>query len=79
MAGNQQGTGKHPHKDTKEPWAHTDDNQRGRNEQHASSQSHAGQKPSSESASLKRREYSDEQGQEHHHTKTYMDQHGGKK
>lgn len=34
--------------------------------------------PSSEDADLKRREYRDEKGEVHHHTRTYMEQHGGK-
>lgn len=34
--------------------------------------------PSSEEADLKRREYRDEKGAVHHHTRTYMEQHGGK-
>ena len=32
-----------------------------------------------EEASLKSREYRDEKGNVHHHTKTYMEQHGGEK
>ena len=33
---------------------------------------------SSDNADLKRREYRDEKGEVHHHTRTYMEQHGGK-
>ena len=50
----------------------------GRSESHA-----AGDKRSGESGGgsddLKSREYRDEQGNVHHHTKAYMEEHGGKK
>ena len=82
----QQGTGRHGHKDTQEPWPHTRDE--GRRDHHG--ESHAGQHDAgqaagshsrehdrSEEAELKRREYRDEKGEVHHHTRTYMEQHQG--
>lgn len=81
MAGKQEGTGKHPHKSTEEPYPHTKDQEQ---DQKASS-SHAGSKPgssqggqSSSGSDLKQREYRDEQGNVHHHTHTYEQQHGKK-
>jgi len=83
MAGNQQGTGKHPHKSTEEPYPHTKENEGG--QQGSEKRSHAGGKPSSSqsggggqgggSDDLKQREYRDEQGNIHHHTHTYNEQH----
>lgn len=82
-----EGTGKHPHKDTAEPYPHTKsgEQQQGGHETKAE-QAHAGAKPGGaqsqgrrgEEESLKEREYKDEQGNIHHHTKTYMEQHGAK-
>jgi len=98
----QQGTGKHGHKDTQEPWPHTKDNDGGQKHQasggndgektgrggsdggekrQASSGSSGGQSSrggSDDSSDLKSREYRDEQGNVHHHTRTYIEQHGGK-
>jgi hypothetical protein len=85
----QQGTGKHGHKDSQEPWPHTKENEgkggehrasEHRGGEHSGSQdkSHGGQHQGSESADLKRREYRDEKGEVHHHTKTYMEDHGKK-
>ena len=109
----QQGTGRHPHKSTEEPWPHTkeegtqhgkshssgrDDNNRshaggssqgrshdsGRdsdNRSHGGShQTHQGRGQDhdrEEEADLKRREYRGDDGEIHHHTRTYMEQHGG--
>lgn len=102
-----QGTGRHPHKSTEEPYPHTKDNQGARDNQgeadHRSRSSHSGgadrsshagashggssrgggsshsqsQGSSSDDADLKRREYRDEKGEVHHHTRTYMEQHRG--
>ncbi len=89
----QQGTGRHPHKDTQEPWPHTKEEGRqhgGEHARHSESRSHDRQHETahsggsasqqhddrSENADLKRREYRDEKGEVHHHTRTYMDQHG---
>lgn len=87
----QQGTGHHPHKSTDEPWPHTkdqgtqhgkshssgrDDNNRshsGSHQTHARGQDH----DRAEEADLKRREYRGADGEIHHHTRTYMEQHGG--
>lgn len=113
-----QGTGKHGHKDSQEPYPHTRDHEgksassgshatqshsqgsQSHSGQTHSAQSHSGQSHSgqshsgsssgthsaqsrdgsggSEDASLKSREYRDENGEVHHHTKTFMDQHHNK-
>ncbi|WP_137388104.1 hypothetical protein [Rhodoligotrophos defluvii] len=68
---NRQGTGRHGHKDTQEPWPHRQD----QSQQQAQSER---RQDGSDDSSLKAREYRDEQGNVHHHTKTYMEQHRGK-
>jgi hypothetical protein len=74
------GTGKHGHKDTQEPWPHHD----GSGKQASHSGNEQGKTGSSQGAgkeskeSLHGREYKDEHGEVHHHTKTYMEQHGKK-
>lgn len=79
MAGQQKGTGKHPHKSTEEPWPHNEaqsGEQSGSGEE--SQRAHAGSKPSAGgggSSDLKEREYRDEQGNVHHHTRTFEEQH----
>jgi len=85
-----QGTGKHGHKDTQEPWPHQA-GQQGSSQQarrddsgHRSSEagrSGGGRQSGHEGGasgreSLREREYRDEQGNIHHHTKTHMEQHG---
>lgn len=84
MATGHQGTGRHGHKDSQEPWPHTKENrsERGREgssseRSHSSSAGRDSGKASSESEreSLKNREYRDESGEVHHHTRTYMEQH----
>ena len=77
---NQQGTGKHPHKDTEEPYPHHHDQftrgqggEEGRDEPQARPES-----DTPESEDLKAREYRDKEGNVHHHTRTYMEQHGEK-
>ncbi|MBX6740466.1 MAG: hypothetical protein QJR07_05120 [Acetobacteraceae bacterium] len=90
MAGQgQKGTGKHGHKDTQEPRPHHEGQQGGaqhsrQGSEHRSSEAgrsggehRSGQENrSSGSDSLKEREYRDSQGNIHHHTKTYEEQHG---
>ena len=78
----EQGTGKHPHKDSSEPWHHTEGSQpehrqesRGENSgtEHNRKQSASGTNeggPSSSSQDLKEREYRDKEGNVHHHTHT---------
>jgi hypothetical protein len=93
MAGehDRQGSGRHPHKDAQEPWPHTKEEDRREGEhrarsehgrKHQSSASHRGGAQAhgerAEEADLRRREYRDEKGEVHHHTKTYMEQHGKK-
>jgi hypothetical protein len=68
----EQGTGKHPHKDSKEPWPHT---QERRSESRSSEGEHTRKQSASErdrgsSSDLKEREYRDEEGNVHHHTRT---------
>jgi len=72
---NQQGTGKHGHKDTEEPYPHHETaKSKGREQGSKGEQSQQG--GAEHNASLKQREYTDEKGEVHHHTKTYMEQHG---
>ncbi len=76
---NEEGTGKHPHKDSKEPWHHTEGSS-SRSQSHESSSGSSNRKqsaaessqggPSSNKEDLKEREYRDEQGNVHHHTHT---------
>ena len=103
----QQGTGRHPHKSTEEPWPHTKDEGATQGKSHGGSsgdrrmaagtaktarmavpmdarttQSHHAQSQErdhdrGQEDDLKRREYRGEDGQIHHHTRTYMEQHGG--
>lgn len=78
MASNEQGTGKHPHKDSKEPWHHTEGSESGQRSESRSTgeqerksaidSSQGG--PASSSRDLKEREYRDEHGNIHHHTHT---------
>lgn len=90
----QQGSGKHPHKDTEEPWHHTKGSEHGRSSHSSSSSGHSGSSgqhassgqqsssrhggSGSEGHGLKAREYRDEQGNIRHHTKSYEQQHGKK-
>jgi hypothetical protein len=90
-----QGTGRHPHKSTDEPYPHTREQDRDEGErhtraehaqeyrQHETSGAHRGgahaQSDRAEQEDLKRREYRDEKGEVHHHTRTYMEQHRGEK
>lgn len=77
----QQGTGKHPHKSSEEPYPHHEGSQQsGHQESRSQQQQHAGSDHSrsgtqSESGDLKEREYRDEQGNIRHHTKTYEEEH----
>jgi hypothetical protein len=77
---NQKGTGKHGHRDTQEPYPHSKqqgDESRGSHQQHAGESDRGSrQQDASSDESLRDREYRDEQGNVHHHTKSYMDQHG---
>lgn len=75
--GSEQGTGKHPHKDTGEPWPHHESSgsehearsrsEESRNEQRSAQSSN---EEKSEARDLKEREYRDEEGNVHHHTRT---------
>lgn len=76
-----EGTGKHPHKSTEEPYPHHDGkSQEGAQGQHTAGRKEAGRtaQEGSESSDLKEREYRDAQGNVHHHTNTYEEQHGKK-
>jgi hypothetical protein len=91
---NDQGTGKHPHKSTEEPYPHHEgkstqgsgghqangSQERGgsehNREKEEGQQGRGGQQ--SGSSDLKEREYRDAQGNIHHHTRTYEEQHGKK-
>jgi hypothetical protein len=90
----EQGTGRHPHKDSEEPYSHSkqasgekkgDGEHSGRSEASSRSQessqregSQHSRGGSSDDQSLKQREYKDAHGDVHHHTKSYMDQHDKK-
>lgn len=78
--GSDQGTGKHPHKSTEEPYSHTKGSESGERresrgessgserQESASGTSQGG--PTSDTRDLKEREYRDEEGNVHHHTHT---------
>ena len=71
-----QGTGKHPHKSTEEPYPHHESDSGGERER-GSNQSQGGNSGGSTSSTedLKQREYRDNKGEVHHHTHTFEDQH----
>lgn len=77
-----QGTGRHPHKSTEEPHPHTKEegttHGRSHDDGDSRGQSHGGGRDHDREMEddLKRREYRGEDGQIHHHTRTYMEQHG---
>ena len=86
---NEQGTGKHPHKSTEEPYPHHErkttkgsDERGGEHSRQSSGREEGGrgrqEGQSSNSSDLKEREYRDAQGNVHHHTHTYEEQHGQK-
>lgn len=85
-----EGTGRHPHKKTEEPWPHTKEQgkqQAGKVEAQPSAGAGAARAREAEKREpekaesrpeqqdLKQREYRDEQGNIHHHTRTFMQQH----
>jgi len=104
-----QGTGRHPHKSTEEPYPHTKNNEgEGEHRSRSSHQTHSGgsersshssrdgeshgsshgsqrgegsrsEQRGSDDADLKQREYKDEKGEIHHHTRTYMEDHRGER
>ena len=87
----EQGTGKHPHKSTEEPYPHheapttkgSESKSGGHSGQSQSGGSQSGKQQGSgqsgESSDLKSREYKDEKGNVHHHTRTYEEQHKGER
>jgi hypothetical protein len=86
MAERQQGTGRHPHKDTKEPLSHRkeNDSRQARDDTRQTQGRDRGSRvggshDSAEDADLKRREYRGDDGEIHHHTRTYMEQHRGER
>jgi hypothetical protein len=73
----QQGSGKHPHKSTEEPYPHhetgrSSEENRGGNQSGSQNTRGSG---GNESRDLKEREYKDEHGNVHHHTHTFEEQH----
>jgi hypothetical protein len=82
----EQGTGKHPHKISEEPWHHTQGSESERRESrsgseperrsasnergHEEEERSARGREESESRDLKEREYQDSEGNIHHHTHT---------
>ncbi len=71
----EQGTGKHPHKKTEEPWPHNEQSSKQDEGQGGTGTARAREKEKGEGASgeesdLKKREYKDSKGEVHHHTKT---------
>lgn len=88
---NEQGTGKHPHKSTEEPYPHHEGKSESGGKAQAAGASSGGHSSGSrgsesgreneggsESSNLKSREYTDAQGNVHHHTDTYEEQHKNK-
>jgi|YelNatPaOPRAMG01_1025707.scaffolds.fasta_scaffold192092_2 hypothetical protein len=92
-----EGTGRHPHKKTEEPWPHAKEEgkqQGGKAEAEQSGPAGAARAREQEKGGgrqqlkgesrearqdLKEREYRDEAGNIHHHTRTFMEQHKGEK
>ncbi len=76
-----QSTGKHAHKDSREPQPHTKESQRKGGSrgggQHERAHEGAGSEQASGGDDLKQREYKDKDGNIHHHTHSCMDQHKG--
>jgi hypothetical protein len=70
----QQGTGKHPHKSTEEPYPHHRSGSSSENERRSASSENRNNEQrnasGSESRDLKEREYRDKDGNIHHHTHT---------
>jgi hypothetical protein len=71
----QQGTGKHPHKSTEEPFPHTkqEGKKSGSGEKASAASSGSSSKSDGkkgEDSDLKSREYRDKDGNIHHHTRT---------
>lgn len=89
----EEGTGKHPHKSSEEPYPHTrqsgehgggrehgDDRERGEHGGGGSDErGRSGEGGQSERDDLKSREYRGPDGEIHHHTHTYEEQHGGER
>jgi len=73
----EQGTGKHPHKDTQEPYPHTKESRSSEShgehsggDRHQSGGGTSQANAASNTRDLKQREYRDEHGNIHHHTRT---------
>ena len=77
----EKGTGKHPHKDSEEPYPHHEGKTTGES---SSSDNREGERRESsgsdrdESRDLKEREYRDSEGNIHHHTHTSKEMKGDK-
>lgn len=72
----EQGTGKHPHKSSEEPFPHHESKQADQSQSRGNKgQERSGGEQSQDSDDLKSREYTDAQGNVHHHTRTYEEQH----
>jgi hypothetical protein len=79
---NEQGTGQHPHKSSEEPYSHHEaPATKGRSEENSHGASSGSREKSQSSRSnqgkknTQSREYKGPHGEEHHHTKSYMEQH----
>src|SRR4051794_17700392 len=70
----EQGTGRHAHKSTEEPWPH---HESGKQESSSGGDHQQGSRSESGSGDLNEREYRDAQGNIHHLTRTYEEQHEG--
>jgi hypothetical protein len=68
-----QGTGKHPHKSTAEPYPHHGG---GGAKQSAPGAQGGSERQSASGSDVKGREYRDKQGQGHHHTRTSKEERG---
>jgi len=71
----QQGTGRHPHKSTEEPYPHHKSGSGEKENRGSESKESQGESQDTSSQDLKEREYRDNKGEVHHHTRTYEEQH----
>jgi len=89
MPEDRQGTGKHPHKSTEEPYSHHRNESSSGERRESKGEEHEGKsevrhesrgeerhESRSEQADLREREYRDKEGNVHHHTRTFEEQHG---
>ncbi len=71
----EQGTGRHAHKSTEEPWPHHESGNSRKQESSSGASPEQEDRSDGGSGDLKEREYRDAEGNVHHHTRTYEEQH----